>query len=134
MCFRDMETVRLTKYVDSCCHVLEEAIQQPTDVYLVKSVRLQQKAEHISEILYSKDPCITPVMSAPMAMAISSLEKEVVELGLALPPDIPQACAYSNVLYAPIFLSFFLRWSNAQSSFATYVLSNTPTIPLQDCS
>jgi hypothetical protein len=92
ICYRDIDALHFTKYADACCRALEEIVEYPSDVYLVHLVRLQQKADKIGEMLYSEDLDTTSGVTPPLAMGITALEKEIVNIGPSLPLDIPQAC------------------------------------------
>ena len=78
--------------MESCCETLEDVIEFSSDVYLVHLVRLQQKADRIGQMLYGDDIEPGTGIAAPIAMAITSLEQEINEIGPSLPLDIPQAC------------------------------------------
>ncbi|KAF2188998.1 hypothetical protein K469DRAFT_564970 [Zopfia rhizophila CBS 207.26] len=126
-CFKDIEAVRFTRYTDKCCRILEEAMENPTDIYLVRLVRLQQKADRIGEILYTEELDTVSGMSAPLAMDISSLESEVLEIGRALPLEIPQA-ALLLISYNTLRL-YLYKIALDDQLFLTSSISTESTFP-----
>lgn len=85
-----MQALRFTNYAESCCRILENATNHPNDTYLVHVVRLQQRVERVGDILYSEDLDTVSGMNPPLAMIISSLEKEVSDATTGLPSNIRQ--------------------------------------------
>ncbi|KAK9233890.1 hypothetical protein V1525DRAFT_414898 [Lipomyces kononenkoae] len=92
MCRRDMDPMKYTDYTEECCRVLEDAGEHPTDLYLVRLVRLHRMAGRIRRML-TIDEYDSPglILSAPIGMCIKSIEAELRQLkqslGLNSVPD-----------------------------------------------
>jgi hypothetical protein len=97
MCRRDMDPMRYTDYTEECCRVIEDAGEYPTDLYLVRLVRLHRMADRIRRIL-SVDECDPPgvILSAPIGMCIKSLEVELQQIKLSLDLNSPHNCVLSS--------------------------------------
>lgn len=113
MCFKDIDAMRFTRTMEQCCQILEDTQDQPSDIYLVQSARLQQVAIKIGQILYSDEIDMTSGMSVPLVGSISSLEKQILKARSSLRLDIPQACKVSprgrlSMLMAYFFLALLL--------------------------
>ncbi|OJD12108.1 hypothetical protein AJ78_07244 [Emergomyces pasteurianus Ep9510] len=82
-CAKEIDGMRFSKYADQCCHILQEAMEYPTDSYLVHLVRIQQIADRIGATVYSENLMGSFAVneSAATPLAISSLEKEVQVMG-----------------------------------------------------
>lgn len=89
-----MYPVQFNKYADECCRAIAEALEYPTDAYLVQLVRLQRLADKINRTLSSEEVDLaTTGITEPVAMCVKSLEVELEQLksSSALPRDSPLA-------------------------------------------
>ncbi|KAK9369480.1 hypothetical protein V1509DRAFT_619548 [Lipomyces kononenkoae] len=90
MCRKDMDPMKYTDYTEECCRVLEDAGEYPTDLYLVRLVRLHRMGGRI-RCMFDEYDSPGLILSAPIGMCIKSIEAELRQLkqslGLNTLPD-----------------------------------------------
>ncbi len=64
-----------TAHLELCCKALENACEYPSDVFLVKLVKIQQLAQSIS-VTMAFDPT-QPAMQLPMTMVVQSFQDQI---------------------------------------------------------
>ncbi|KAF2261922.1 hypothetical protein CC78DRAFT_607015 [Lojkania enalia] len=87
-CFKEVEALRFTSYMDECCVVLDEAQNRSDDRYLVRLVRLQEQAERISRMFYTEGLETFHNLPTQSAVAISSFEKSLSPLPYVHPAHV----------------------------------------------
>ncbi|UNI14177.1 hypothetical protein JDV02_000834 [Purpureocillium takamizusanense] len=98
-----------TTQLDTCCRVLENTMEFPTDEYLVKLVKVQQLAQTIS-LTMAFDPAM-PAMSLPLTMVVESFQDQLdtfratLPEGLADNPTLQCHLAIAEVLLMDIAIS-----------------------------
>ncbi|KLJ05686.1 hypothetical protein EMPG_10865 [Blastomyces silverae] len=144
-CAKEIDGMRFSRYADQCCHILQEAMEYPTDSYLVHLVRIQEIADTIGATIYSDNLMGSSTLngSAATPMAISSLEKEVQAMGdkisemqhLVIPPA---SYLYKIALDDRLFSSLSATTSRCPWTGNTDVLPSnttstiTPTVSRTD--
>ncbi|PGG98563.1 hypothetical protein GX51_06760 [Blastomyces parvus] len=103
-CAKEIDGMRFNRYADQCCHIVQEAMEYPTDSYLVHLVRIQQIADTIATTVYSDNLMGSSTLNGSVAtpMSISSLEREVQAMGDKISEMqhlvIPPACEFPDLL------------------------------------
>lgn len=86
---RRSDALMNTTYVDGCCHVLQEALEYPSDEFLVQLVRVQQLTQHICSAMNADVPYEPGQI--PLAMMVHSLQAQLDSFQRNLPPHLVSA-------------------------------------------
>ena len=71
-----------TSYLDSCCRVIEEKMEYPTDEFIAYLIRTQQLSQSISMTLAFRNT------SLPLSMIIKSFEEQIGQLQASVPDRV----------------------------------------------
>ncbi|KAL2826447.1 hypothetical protein BDW59DRAFT_65165 [Aspergillus cavernicola] len=85
-CLQGTNSMKYTDYTKECCRVIEHAAEYPTDLYLVRLVRLHRLADRISRTLSRDEIDLPGYPSPPISLCINVLEAELQHLKPPLPP------------------------------------------------
>ncbi|EXJ87450.1 hypothetical protein A1O3_04410 [Capronia epimyces CBS 606.96] len=92
MCARDIVPLRYTKYADECCHLISEAAEYETDLYLVRLTQQCRLGDRMSRTL-SPDECEWESgsdfsFSAPIGACVKMFEAELQRLKASTLQDL----------------------------------------------
>lgn len=95
--FQRFESMRYTKYIQTCLSVLEQEREYETDTRLVALVRIQHLTERISQLNAPDDPTeeVLGLPTAPMSAYVSAFHTELDRIRLSLPHDLQNDSEYS---------------------------------------
>lgn len=108
--------MKFGKYAENCCRILEEAMEYPTDIYLVQLVRIQRIADNTRLTLYNEALESAPDFSTLLSMGMASLERDLRDIGTVLRLDLPQAGEQAS----PQPSSYLLYWTAWQMALLTF--------------
>ncbi|KAJ4016477.1 hypothetical protein NW766_004674 [Fusarium irregulare] len=88
--FQRFESMRYTKYIQTCLSVLEQEREYETDTRLVALVRIQHLTERISQLNAPDDPTeeVLGLPTAPMSAYVSAFHTELDRIRLSLPLEL----------------------------------------------
>ncbi|KIW30992.1 uncharacterized protein PV07_02677 [Cladophialophora immunda] len=101
MTARDFEAIRYTKYTEECYTMISEALEYPSDSYLVQLTKLNYLGDKISRTIVQREWDLSSGISAPIGAYVKSLEAELrkfkVSMSLELPQSVPLLMHYYAV-------------------------------------
>lgn len=71
-----------TSYLESCCRVIEEKMEYPTDELIAYLIRTQQLSQSISMTLAFRNT------SLPLSMIIKSFQEQIGQLRASIPESV----------------------------------------------
>jgi hypothetical protein len=71
-----------TSYLESCCQVIEEKMEYPTDEFIAYLIRTQQLSQSISMTLAFRNT------SLPLSMIIKSFQEKIAQLRASVPESV----------------------------------------------
>ncbi|KAH0499036.1 hypothetical protein TgHK011_006255 [Trichoderma gracile] len=99
-----------TSQLDAFCNLLSSPGEYPSDIYLVKLVRIQMLSQSISMAM-TFDPAQPPPMQLPLTMVVQDFQQQIEAYRASLPPHLADngtlQChlAISQILLADISIS-----------------------------
>ncbi|KAJ5082899.1 hypothetical protein N7532_011942 [Penicillium argentinense] len=90
-CVRDMEPLRFTKYTKECCKRVEEALEFPTDAYLVNLIRVMHLADRIVHTISFNDLDYPEILSAPLGLSIQGFQAELQKIKASFSCEPPHS-------------------------------------------
>jgi len=118
-CSTEFDALKFGKYAESCCRILEDAMEFPTDIYLVQLVRMQRIADETRTTLYNEALENTSEFTTLLSMGMASLERDLRDVGTTLRLDIPQAGEHTAPLRSSYFPDRMLF--NSSAKFGTII-------------
>ncbi|KAG8165697.1 hypothetical protein KVR01_004249 [Diaporthe batatas] len=82
-----------TTYLESCCRVIEEKMEYPTDEFIVYLTRTQQLSQSISMTLAFRNA------SLPLSMIIKSFQEQIAQLRASIPESVKKHAAIKTQLH-----------------------------------
>ncbi|KAI7778152.1 hypothetical protein LA080_002578 [Diaporthe eres] len=82
-----------TSYLESCCRVIEEKMEYPTDELIAYLIRTQQLSQSISMTLAFRNT------SLPLSMMIKSFQEQIGQLRASIPESVKKHAAIKTQLH-----------------------------------
>ncbi|KAJ5217418.1 hypothetical protein N7468_010426 [Penicillium chermesinum] len=89
LCVREVDTPRFSRYTDECCEALQEALEYPTDAFLVHLVKIMRLGQKIHYTVSANEMTYPVTLDPFLGMTIKSYQAELQELRSAYAPDHP---------------------------------------------
>lgn len=77
-----------TAHLETCCRILENVQEYPSDEYLIKLVKIQQLAQNICATM-AFDPQ-QQILQAPLTMVVQSFQQQVDQFRASLPDSLKE--------------------------------------------
>ncbi|OAP64274.1 hypothetical protein AYL99_00246 [Fonsecaea erecta] len=100
MTARDFEAIRYTKYSEECLTMISEAVEYPTDIYLVQLIKLSHLCDKISRTIIQREWDSSSSISAPIGAYVKSLEVELRKCKGSMNFELPQSVQLLMHYYA----------------------------------
>lgn len=94
LCFKKIDGLRYSPYIETCCDTLSSSLECRFDIYLVASVRLQCIIERMQDVLSTRS-ATSETSKAPAGLHVNMFRAELQSLKASLPLDIQKSCSQS---------------------------------------
>jgi len=78
-----------TAWLDTCCQVLQQKMEYPSDEYLVQGVRILQLAQNIAFTFACRG---SGIQSVPVNIIVKSFQPQIEAYRALLPPELKENC------------------------------------------
>ncbi|POS71250.1 hypothetical protein DHEL01_v210357 [Diaporthe helianthi] len=89
-----------TSYLESCCRVIEEKMEYPTDEFIAYLIRTQQLSQSISMTLAFRNA------SLPLTMIIKGFQEQIAQLRASIPESVKKHAAIKTQLHVAEILLY----------------------------